>query len=164
MRLPLCSPQNRVLQERKVNAEERLRSMQEDNSRLRAERDGLRRRLAELQATLSEKDGEVSAGRGQITNLGGCLDPTGRWFPSNGKARGVRSGTSGRVRDRWRQSHCHVISGWGRGGGENGMPPPVTHTCVAGVCASAARPGAQFVLPVTHAEPHAAAEDTGPWG
>ncbi|XP_023669404.1 BICD family-like cargo adapter 2 [Paramormyrops kingsleyae] len=58
-RLDSLQAENRVLQERKVNAEERLRSMQEDNSRLRAERDGLRGRVTELQATLSEKDGEL---------------------------------------------------------------------------------------------------------
>lgn len=43
--------------------DERLKSSDEDNERLRMEREGLRARLLELQTDLKEKECEVRSGR-----------------------------------------------------------------------------------------------------
>lgn len=51
--------QNRVLKERCSNMDKQLKSSDEDNERMRTERDGLRARLLELQSNLKEKEGEV---------------------------------------------------------------------------------------------------------
>ncbi|XP_035288777.1 BICD family-like cargo adapter 2 isoform X3 [Anguilla rostrata] len=58
-RMESLMAENRLLQERYGRAEERLRSAQEDGSRLRAERDGLRQRVTELQTNLEEREGEA---------------------------------------------------------------------------------------------------------
>lgn len=51
--------QNRVFKERCSNMDKQLKTSQEDNERVRMERDGLRARILELQANLEEKEGEV---------------------------------------------------------------------------------------------------------
>lgn len=56
---PFSPFQNRVLRERLLHMEERLRASQEDSDRLRMEREGLREGLQELQAKLREKETEV---------------------------------------------------------------------------------------------------------
>ncbi len=48
-----------VMKERCAHMDERLKSTQEDNHRLRSERDGLRERVTELQASLKDKETEV---------------------------------------------------------------------------------------------------------
>lgn len=51
--------QNRVMKERYAHMDERLKSTQEDNYRLRSERDGLRERVIEIQTSLKDKETEV---------------------------------------------------------------------------------------------------------
>ncbi|XP_036380575.1 BICD family-like cargo adapter 2 isoform X2 [Megalops cyprinoides] len=58
-RLESLQAENRVLQERYAHAEERLNSVQEDNTRLRAERERMRERVTELQSILCEKEAEA---------------------------------------------------------------------------------------------------------
>lgn len=47
------------MKERCTHMDERLKSAQEDNHRLRSERDGLRERVIELQTSLKDKETEV---------------------------------------------------------------------------------------------------------
>ena len=56
---PLLHVQNRVLQERLSLIEKQLASSQDDTDRLRAEREGLRERLTEMQTSLREREVEV---------------------------------------------------------------------------------------------------------
>ncbi|XP_066518153.1 BICD family-like cargo adapter 2 [Hoplias malabaricus] len=58
-RLDSLQAENRVLQERFSNMDQRLKSAQEDSEKLRTERDGLRERVIELQTTLKEKETEL---------------------------------------------------------------------------------------------------------
>ncbi|XP_036435703.1 BICD family-like cargo adapter 2 isoform X2 [Colossoma macropomum] len=58
-RLDSLQAENRVLQERFSNMDQRLKSTQEDNERLRTEREGLRERVLELQTNLKEKETEA---------------------------------------------------------------------------------------------------------
>ncbi|XP_052447778.1 BICD family-like cargo adapter 2 [Carassius gibelio] len=58
-RLDSLQAENRVLKERCTHMDERLRSAQEDNLRLRSERDGLRERVIELQTSLKDKETEL---------------------------------------------------------------------------------------------------------
>ncbi|XP_007245284.2 BICD family-like cargo adapter 2 isoform X2 [Astyanax mexicanus] len=58
-RLDSLQAENRVLQERFSNMDQRLNSSQDDNERLRTERDGLRERVIELQTNLKEKETEA---------------------------------------------------------------------------------------------------------
>lgn len=51
--------QNRLLKDQRSNMDVRLKSSEEDNERIRIERDGLRVRILELQTSLKEKEGEV---------------------------------------------------------------------------------------------------------
>lgn len=51
--------QIRVAQERFTNLDKRLKSTQDDNDRLRSERDMLRERVVELQASLRDRETEV---------------------------------------------------------------------------------------------------------
>ncbi|KAJ8388303.1 hypothetical protein AAFF_G00134570 [Aldrovandia affinis] len=68
-RLESLLAENRVLKERYGRTEEQLRSAQEDNSRLRAEREGLRERVTELQTNLEEKEGELDQERSTVFQL-----------------------------------------------------------------------------------------------
>ncbi|XP_035288774.1 BICD family-like cargo adapter 2 isoform X1 [Anguilla rostrata] len=68
-RMESLMAENRLLQERYGRAEERLRSAQEDGSRLRAERDGLRQRVTELQTNLEEREGELDQERSTVFQL-----------------------------------------------------------------------------------------------
>ncbi|KAG9351488.1 hypothetical protein JZ751_022738 [Albula glossodonta] len=68
-RLESLLAENRVFQERYGRAEERLRSAEDDNSRLRAERDGLRERVTEMQANLEEREGELDQERSTVFQL-----------------------------------------------------------------------------------------------
>ncbi|KTF79030.1 hypothetical protein cypCar_00028306 [Cyprinus carpio] len=58
-RLDSLQAENRVLKERCTHMDERLKSTQEDNHRLRSERDGLRERVIELQTSLKDKETEA---------------------------------------------------------------------------------------------------------
>ncbi|XP_057216971.1 BICD family-like cargo adapter 2 isoform X2 [Triplophysa rosa] len=58
-RLDSLQAENRVLKERCAHMDDRLKSAQEDNDRLRSERDELRERVMELQTTLKDKDTEA---------------------------------------------------------------------------------------------------------
>ncbi|XP_026887624.2 BICD family-like cargo adapter 2 [Electrophorus electricus] len=58
-RLDSLQAENRVLQERCTNTDQRLTSAQEDNERLRTERDGLRERVIGLQTEMKERDAEL---------------------------------------------------------------------------------------------------------
>ncbi|XP_050965168.1 BICD family-like cargo adapter 2 isoform X2 [Labeo rohita] len=58
-RLDSLQAENRVLKERCTHMDERLNSTQEDNHRLRSERDGLRERVIELQTSLKDKETEA---------------------------------------------------------------------------------------------------------
>ncbi|XP_016385231.1 bicaudal D-related protein 2-like [Sinocyclocheilus rhinocerous] len=58
-RLDSLQSENSVLKERCTHMDERLKSTQEDNHRLRSERDGLRERVIELQTSLKDKETEV---------------------------------------------------------------------------------------------------------
>lgn len=55
----LLPVQNRVLLGRLSHMEAQLKASEEDGDRLRTERERLRDRLSELQATLKEKEAEV---------------------------------------------------------------------------------------------------------
>ncbi|KAJ8347540.1 hypothetical protein SKAU_G00261290 [Synaphobranchus kaupii] len=68
-RMESVTAENRLLQERYGRAEERLRSAQEDGSRLRVERDGLRERVTELQTNLEEREGELDQERSTVFQL-----------------------------------------------------------------------------------------------
>lgn len=48
-----------MVQERYTNLDKRLKSTQDDNDRLRSERDMLRERVVELQANLRDRETEV---------------------------------------------------------------------------------------------------------
>uniref|UniRef100_A0A667YBU3 BICD family-like cargo adapter 2 n=1 Tax=Myripristis murdjan TaxID=586833 RepID=A0A667YBU3_9TELE len=61
--------ENRVLRERLLHMEERLRASQEDSDRLRMEREGLREGLQELQAKLREKETEIEQEQGVVFEL-----------------------------------------------------------------------------------------------
>ncbi|KAK7165280.1 hypothetical protein R3I94_003595 [Phoxinus phoxinus] len=58
-RLDSLQAENRVLKERCIRIDERLNSTQEDNDRLRSERDGLRERVIELQTSLKDQETEA---------------------------------------------------------------------------------------------------------
>ncbi|XP_042580896.1 BICD family-like cargo adapter 2 isoform X2 [Cyprinus carpio] len=58
-RLDSLQAENRVMKERCTHMDERLKSTQEDNHRLRSERDGLRERVIELQTSLKDKETEA---------------------------------------------------------------------------------------------------------
>ncbi|XP_058630532.1 BICD family-like cargo adapter 2 isoform X2 [Onychostoma macrolepis] len=58
-RLDSLQAENRVMKERCAHMDERLKSTQEDNHRLRSERDGLRERVIELQTSLKDKETEA---------------------------------------------------------------------------------------------------------
>ncbi|XP_067263075.1 BICD family-like cargo adapter 2 isoform X2 [Chanodichthys erythropterus] len=58
-RLDSLQAENRVLKERCIRMDERLKSTQEDNDRLRSERDELRERVIELQTSLKDKETEA---------------------------------------------------------------------------------------------------------
>ncbi|XP_026068230.1 BICD family-like cargo adapter 2 isoform X2 [Carassius auratus] len=58
-RLDSLQAENRVMKERCTHMDERLKSAQEDNHRLRSERDGLRERVTELQTSLKDKETEA---------------------------------------------------------------------------------------------------------
>ncbi|XP_016116628.1 bicaudal D-related protein 2 isoform X5 [Sinocyclocheilus grahami] len=58
-RLDSLQAENRVMKERCTHMDERLTSTQEDNHRLRSERDGLRERVTELQTSLKDKETEA---------------------------------------------------------------------------------------------------------
>ncbi|XP_016309576.1 bicaudal D-related protein 2-like isoform X2 [Sinocyclocheilus anshuiensis] len=58
-RLDSLQAENSVLKERCTHMDERLKSTQEDNHRLRSERDGLRERVIELQTGLKDKETEA---------------------------------------------------------------------------------------------------------
>ncbi|XP_016346023.1 bicaudal D-related protein 2 isoform X3 [Sinocyclocheilus anshuiensis] len=58
-RLDSLQAENRVMKERCTHMDERLKSTQEDNHRLRSERDGLRERVTELQTSLKDKETEA---------------------------------------------------------------------------------------------------------
>ncbi|XP_016412705.1 BICD family-like cargo adapter 2 isoform X3 [Sinocyclocheilus rhinocerous] len=58
-RLDSLQAENRVMKERCTHMDERLKSTQEDNHRLRSERDGLRERVTEQQTSLKDKETEA---------------------------------------------------------------------------------------------------------
>uniref|UniRef100_A0A9J8BY22 BICD family-like cargo adapter 2 n=1 Tax=Cyprinus carpio carpio TaxID=630221 RepID=A0A9J8BY22_CYPCA len=61
--------ENRVLKERCTHMDERLKSTQEDNHRLRSERDGLRERVIELQTSLKDKETELEQEHSAVFQL-----------------------------------------------------------------------------------------------
>ncbi|MCJ8748809.1 hypothetical protein PDJAM_G00168930 [Pangasius djambal] len=68
-RLDTLQAENRVLKERCSNMEKQLKSSDEDNERMRMERDGLRARLLELQTNLEEKEGELEQHQSEAFQL-----------------------------------------------------------------------------------------------
>ncbi|XP_065140233.1 BICD family-like cargo adapter 2 isoform X2 [Paramisgurnus dabryanus] len=58
-RLESLQAENTVLKERCAHLDDRLKSTQEDNDRLRSERDGLRERVMDLQTSLKDKETEA---------------------------------------------------------------------------------------------------------
>ncbi|XP_063060058.1 BICD family-like cargo adapter 2 isoform X2 [Engraulis encrasicolus] len=58
-RVDSLQAENRVLQERYTNLDKRLKSTQDDNDRLRSERDMMRERVMELQSSLRDKEAEA---------------------------------------------------------------------------------------------------------
>ncbi|XP_055056418.2 BICD family-like cargo adapter 2 isoform X1 [Misgurnus anguillicaudatus] len=58
-RLESLQAENTVLKERCAHLDDRLKSTQEDNDRLRSERDGLRERVMDLQTSLKDKETEL---------------------------------------------------------------------------------------------------------
>ncbi|XP_017555479.1 BICD family-like cargo adapter 2 isoform X2 [Pygocentrus nattereri] len=58
-RLDSLQAENKVLQERFSNMDQQLKSTEEDNERMRTERDALRERVLELQTNLKEKESEA---------------------------------------------------------------------------------------------------------
>lgn len=61
--------ENRVLQERQSHMETQLKASEEDNQRLRMERESLRDRLSEMQMKLKEKEAEVEQEQGMVFEL-----------------------------------------------------------------------------------------------
>ncbi|XP_062341140.1 BICD family-like cargo adapter 2 isoform X1 [Osmerus eperlanus] len=61
--------ENRVLQERLSLIEKQLASSQDDTDRLRAEREGLRERLTEMQTSLREREAELEQEQGVVFEL-----------------------------------------------------------------------------------------------
>ncbi|KAM7374332.1 hypothetical protein PAMP_006998 [Pampus punctatissimus] len=61
--------ENRVLLERLSHMEAQLKATQEDNDRVRMERESLRDRLSELQAKLREKEAEIEQEQGVVFEL-----------------------------------------------------------------------------------------------
>ncbi|XP_050965167.1 BICD family-like cargo adapter 2 isoform X1 [Labeo rohita] len=68
-RLDSLQAENRVLKERCTHMDERLNSTQEDNHRLRSERDGLRERVIELQTSLKDKETELEQEHSTVFQL-----------------------------------------------------------------------------------------------
>lgn len=68
-RLESLQAENRVLQERCSNMDQRLNSAEEDNLRLRTERDGLRDKILDLQANLNEKESELEQQQSELFQL-----------------------------------------------------------------------------------------------
>ncbi|XP_027034412.2 BICD family-like cargo adapter 2 [Tachysurus fulvidraco] len=67
--LDTMQAENRVLKERCSNMDKQLKSSDEDNERIRMERDGLRARLLELQSNLKEKEGELEQHQTEVFQL-----------------------------------------------------------------------------------------------
>ncbi|XP_031427354.1 BICD family-like cargo adapter 2 [Clupea harengus] len=61
--------ENRVLQERYTNLDKRLSSTQDDNDRLRSERDMLRERVMELQTSLRDRESELEQEHSTVFQL-----------------------------------------------------------------------------------------------
>ncbi|CAM4536222.1 unnamed protein product [Leuciscus chuanchicus] len=68
-RLDSLQAENRVLKERCIRIDERLNSTQEDNDRLRSERDGLRERVIELQTSLKDQKTELEQEHSTVFQL-----------------------------------------------------------------------------------------------
>lgn len=68
-RLDSLQAENRVLKERCIRIDERLNSTQEDNDRLRSERDGLRERVIELQTSLKDQETELEQEHSTVFQL-----------------------------------------------------------------------------------------------
>ncbi|KAK3509074.1 hypothetical protein QTP70_020216 [Hemibagrus guttatus] len=67
--LDTLQAENRVLKERCSNMDKQLKSSDEDNERIRMEREGLRVRLLELQSSLKEKEGELEQHQSEVFQL-----------------------------------------------------------------------------------------------
>ncbi|KAG7314513.1 hypothetical protein KOW79_021816 [Hemibagrus wyckioides] len=67
--LDTLQAENRVLKERCSNMDKQLKSSDEDNERIRMEREGLRVRLLELQSNLKEKEGELEQHQSEVFQL-----------------------------------------------------------------------------------------------
>ncbi|XP_034034307.1 BICD family-like cargo adapter 2 [Thalassophryne amazonica] len=61
--------ENKVLLERLSHIEQQLKTSEEDNNRLRLEREGLKDRLFELQSSLKEKEAEIEQTQGVVFEL-----------------------------------------------------------------------------------------------
>ncbi|XP_063060057.1 BICD family-like cargo adapter 2 isoform X1 [Engraulis encrasicolus] len=68
-RVDSLQAENRVLQERYTNLDKRLKSTQDDNDRLRSERDMMRERVMELQSSLRDKEAELELEHSTVFQL-----------------------------------------------------------------------------------------------
>ncbi|XP_060769204.1 BICD family-like cargo adapter 2 [Neoarius graeffei] len=67
--LDTLQAENRLLKDQRSNMDVRLKSSEEDNERIRIERDGLRVRILELQTSLKEKEGELEQHQSEAFQL-----------------------------------------------------------------------------------------------